>query len=54
MVDDPTLEREETGGREPMAGPAETDPGTTRREGYGVPETPDETTEGPPEERPNT
>jgi hypothetical protein len=52
MVNDPTLEREETGGREPMGDPAETEPGT--REGSGKPETPDETTEGLPEERPNT
>jgi hypothetical protein len=54
MVSDPTLEREETGGREPMGDPAEPEPGTTRREGSGKPETPDKTTEGLPEERPNT
>lgn len=54
MVNDPTLEREEIGGREPMGDPAETEPGTTRREGYGVPENPDDANEGLPEERPNT
>ncbi len=46
MVNDPTLERE------PMGDPAETDPQTTR-EGGPVPEIPDDTTEGIPEERPN-
>jgi hypothetical protein len=51
MVNDPTLEREEIGGREPMGDPAETDPQTTR-EG-GIEEGPDETTEGSPQERPN-
>jgi len=30
MVNDPTQEREEIGGREPMGDPAETDPQTTR------------------------
>ena len=45
MVNDPTLERE------PLGDPAETDPQTTR-EG-GVPEKPDDTTEGTPEERPD-
>src|SRR5207249_7511939 len=51
MVNDPTQEREEIGGREPMGDPAEADPQT--REGGPVPETPDDTTEGIPEERPN-
>jgi hypothetical protein len=51
MVNDPTLEREEIGGREPMGDPAETDPQTTR-EG-GIEEAPDEGTEGLPQERPN-
>ena len=51
MVNDPELEREGVGGREPMGDPAEIDPQTTR-EDYGVPETPDETTtEGEPRER---
>lgn len=51
MVNDPELEREGVGGREPMDDPAETDPQTTR-EDDGVPETPDETiTEGEPRER---
>ncbi len=30
MVKEPSLEREDTGGREPMGEPAETDPQTTR------------------------
>jgi hypothetical protein len=51
MVNDPTREREEIGGREPMGDPVETNPETTRRE--GLPENPDEGTEGLPEERPN-
>ena len=51
MVNDPELEREGIGGREPMDNPEETDPQTTP-EDYGVPETPDETTtEGEPRER---
>jgi hypothetical protein len=53
MVNDPALEREEIGGREPMGDPAETDPQTTREGGYGDPKNPDDTTEGLPEERPN-
>ena len=53
MVNDPTIERENTGGDEPMGDPAETGPGTTRRGGQAVPENPDETTEGRPEELPN-
>jgi hypothetical protein len=53
MVNDPTQEREEIGGKEPMGDPAETDPQTTREGDGGVPETPDDTTEGVPEERPN-
>jgi len=50
MVNDPTQEREEIGGREPMGDPAEADPQT--REGGPVPETPDDTTEGIPEGAP--
>jgi len=30
MVNDPTLEREDVGGREPMDDPAQTDPQTTK------------------------
>ena len=30
MVKDPSLEREDVGGKEPMGDPAETDPQTTR------------------------
>jgi len=51
MIKEPSVEREEIGGREPMGDPAETDP-QTMREG-GVEETPDDTTEGIPQERPN-
>ncbi len=54
MVNDPTLEREEIGGREPMGDPTETDRGTTRREGYGVPENPGDADEGPPQQRQDT
>jgi len=54
MVNDPTIEREEIGGREPMGDPAETDPQTTREGGLGDPIDPDQTTEERPEERPNT
>lgn len=51
MVNDPELEREDAGGREPMDDPRETDPQTTR-EDDGLPESPDETiTEGEPRER---
>ena len=53
MVNDPTREGEDIGGREPMGDPAETDPQITRGGGGEVRETPDETTEGLPEERPN-
>ena len=34
MVNDPTLEREQVGGNEPMGDPAETDP-LTREGGHG-------------------
>jgi hypothetical protein len=54
MVNDPTLEREEIGVREPTGDPAETDPEKTRREGYGVPENPDDANEEVPEERSKT
>lgn len=54
MVNDPTLEREKIGGNEEMGDPTETDPGRTRREGYGMPENPDEGNEGLPEEPPRT
>jgi hypothetical protein len=54
MVNDPTIEREEIGGREPMGDPAETDPQTTREGGLGDPKDPDQTREGLPEERANT
>lgn len=54
MVNDPTLEREKIGGNEEMGDPTETDPGRTRREGYGMPENPDEGNEGLPEEQPRT
>ena len=53
MVNDPTLEREDVGGREPMGDPAEIGPQTTREgtdEGGEV--DPDETlTEGTPTTR---
>jgi hypothetical protein len=51
MVNDPTREQEEIGGRDPMGDPAETNPETTRRE--GLPENPDDTSEERPQERPN-
>jgi hypothetical protein len=53
MVNDPTLQREEIGGREPMGDPAETDPQTTSEGGYSDPKNPDDTTEELPQERPN-
>jgi hypothetical protein len=53
MVNDPTREREDIGGRQPMGDPAETDPQITREGDDEVRETPGETTEGLPEERPN-
>ena len=53
MVNDPTPEGEEIGGREPMGDPAETDPHITREGGDDVRETPGESTEDLPEERPN-
>jgi hypothetical protein len=53
MVNDPTIEREQIGGDEPMGDPAEIGPQTTREGGdYEVEEEPDETlTEGTPRER---
>ena len=59
MVNDPTLEREDIGGNEPMGDPAETDPTTREGGDYGVERddgdiqaVPDETTtEGTPRER---
>jgi len=53
MIKDPSVEREEIGGKESMGDPAETDPQTTREGDQGAPETPDDTTEGIPQERPN-
>jgi len=48
MVNDPTLEREEIGGREPMGDPAETDPQTTRERKDEELEAPDFAPDVPP------
>jgi hypothetical protein len=53
MVNDPSVEREETSGGDPVGDPKEMDPGMTRREGTSLPDNP-VANEGIPEERPNT
>ena len=44
MVNDPEVEREEIGGREPMGDPAEVNPITREGGEYGETDTPDEET----------